>query len=75
MKKLLLKMLILGWFKRRIRKPVGKLMKDQRGATTLEWTLILAAFVLPGYAILRLCASVLIQQYQLFVTLNGLPLP
>ncbi|MEM8738290.1 MAG: hypothetical protein AAGG38_07410 [Planctomycetota bacterium] len=48
---------------------------DQRGATLLEWTLLLAAVVLPSYVMIRVGLVVLFEHYRLVTTLNGLPLP
>ncbi|MEO1237492.1 MAG: hypothetical protein AAFX76_11955 [Planctomycetota bacterium] len=47
----------------------------QRGATMLETVLLLAAVVLPSYAIIQLGLRALFGHYQLVTTLNGLPLP
>ena len=48
---------------------------DQRGQTALEWTLLLAAIVIPGYAIVRMGVETLIGHYQMLTTLNALPFP
>lgn len=47
----------------------------ERGATTLEWLLLVAAIALPSYAIIRLGLELLYAHYQLITTLNGLPFP
>lgn len=49
--------------------------REQRGATTLEWALLLAAIALPSYAIIRLALAALIGHYQMITMLNGLPFP
>jgi hypothetical protein len=48
---------------------------EQDGATTFEWTLLLAAIVLPSYFIMRLALETLIAHYGMVTTLNGLPFP
>ena len=51
------------------------LAKNQRGATMLEWTLLLAAIALPSYFIINMVLSALVGQYRMMTTLNGLPFP
>ena len=48
---------------------------DQRGATTLEWTLLLAAVALPSYYVIRLALRALAGHYQMMTTINALPFP
>jgi len=52
-----------------------RLHRDQRGATALEWTLLLGAIALPSYFIIRMGVLILIAHYQMVTTLNSLPLP
>ena len=47
----------------------------QRGATTLEWTLLVAAIALPSYGIILLGLETLFAHYRMITTLNGLPFP
>lgn len=49
--------------------------QDERGATTLEYTLLIAVIALPAYGIIRVALAALIGQYQMLVMLNGLPFP
>lgn len=49
--------------------------RDDRGATGLEFCLLLAAVVLPSVAIIRLALKVLAEHYEMLVTLNALPMP
>ena len=51
------------------------LVKNQRGATMLEWTLLLAAIALPSWFIIKMVLSALVGQYRMMTTLNGLPFP
>jgi Flp pilus assembly pilin Flp len=48
---------------------------DETGATTFEWTLLLAAIAIPSLAIIRLALDVLIAYYSMMTTMNALPLP
>ncbi len=48
---------------------------EQIGATTLEYTLLLAAIAVPSYWISRAAMDALVGHYQLMTTLNGLPFP
>lgn len=51
------------------------LRRDCRGATTLEWAMLLAAIALPAYGMIRLGLATLVAHYQMAATLNGLPFP
>ena len=51
------------------------LHRDERAATSLEWALLLAAIVLPGYAIIRLALAALTGHYEMMTTINALPFP
>lgn len=53
-----------------------RLRRDgERGATMLEWVLLLAAIVLPSYVIIQLGLRLLFAHYQMVTTINGLPFP
>jgi len=54
---------------------IGRRHRDQRGATMLEWTLLLAAIALPSYFIIRLALAALVGHYRLVTTVNSLPFP
>ena len=54
---------------------IGRLHRAQRGATSLEWTLLLAAIALPSYFIIQLALEALAGHYQLVTTVNSLPFP
>ena len=53
----------------------ASLAKNQRGATMLEWTLLLAAIALPSWFIIKMALSALAGHYRMMTTLNGLPFP
>lgn len=50
-------------------------MRDESGAVTLEWALLLAAIALPSWYIIKLCLQTLIGHYQMMTMLNSLPFP
>lgn len=56
-------------------KPMKNLLKDESAATTLEWTLLLAAIALPSWFLLELAMDILVGHYHMQTTLNGLPFP
>jgi Flp pilus assembly pilin Flp len=53
----------------------GAWVTDERGATTLEWALLLAGVGLPSMYLFTLLLQLLVAHYQLTTTLNSLPLP
>lgn len=57
------------------RRRVQRRLADDRGATMLEWALLLAAIALPSYFLIALMLNVLGGHYQLISTINGLPFP
>lgn len=50
-------------------------LADDRGATTLEFVLLLAAVVLPSYVIIRMGLQMVAEHFRLIATLNALPMP
>lgn len=61
-----------------LRQSVGRqprLLCDEQAATTLEWSLLLAAIALPSYFIIRLALDSLVGHYQMMTVLNSLPFP
>jgi hypothetical protein len=52
-----------------------RLADDQSGATTLEWTLLLAAIAIPSYWLVKICLAYMVDYYRLMTTLNSLPFP
>ena len=61
---------------RRLRRNLRRALRGHdRGATMLEWTLLLAAVALPSYLVVRLGLATLFAHYQLVTTVNGLPFP
>ena len=54
---------------------IPKRLRDDRGATMLEWCLLLAAVVLPAWVIIRLGLQTLAGHYGLVTTINQMPFP
>ena len=54
---------------------VPKRLRDDRGATMLEWCLLLAAVVLPAWVIIRIGLNTLAGHYGLVTTMNQMPFP
>ena len=52
-----------------------RLLRDRRGATSLERVLLIGAIVLPGYVIVRIGLDTLMGHYGLLQSLTALPFP
>jgi hypothetical protein len=48
---------------------------DDRGATALEWALLLVVMAIPAYFLFSLAMAIMVQHYHMLTTLNALPLP
>lgn len=55
--------------------PLKTIAADQSGATTLEWTLLLAAIGIPSYFIIRMLLLIVADTYRMNTALNALPFP
>jgi len=55
--------------------PLKNIAADQSGATTLEWTLLLAAIGIPSYFIIRMLLLIVADTYRMNTALNALPFP
>ncbi|QQE12086.1 hypothetical protein JD969_01020 [Planctomycetota bacterium] len=60
---------------RRIRVTCKRFIRNQRGATMLEWLLVVGAIVLPSYVVIQILLDTLVGYYQMSVEVNGLPFP
>ena len=58
-----------------IQRLVPQRLRDDRGATMLEWCLLLAAVVLPAWVIIRMGLNTLAAHYGLVTTMNQMPFP
>ena len=54
---------------------VPERLRDDRGATMLEWCLLLAAVVIPAWVIIRIGLATLAGHYGLVTTINQMPFP
>jgi hypothetical protein len=52
-----------------------RLHADQRGQMMVEWALVLAAFALPMFYVIRTCMEILVAHYQMVTFLITLPFP
>ena len=55
--------------------PLRALARDQRGATSLEWALLLGAIAIPSYYLIQAGLEALVAHYEMITTLNALPFP
>lgn len=64
---------------KRIRQAISRCvperLKADQGATVIEWTLLLAAVVLPAIVIIRYGLIILGGHYGLVTTMNQMPFP
>lgn len=56
-------------------KDLNRFHRDRRGATMLEWALLLGAIGLPSYFIIRVTLNTLIAHYQMMTMINSMPIP
>lgn len=54
---------------------VPQRLRDDRGATMLEWCLLLAAVAIPAWIIIRIGLATLAGHYGLVTTINQMPFP
>jgi Flp pilus assembly pilin Flp len=59
----------------RLTRRLRTLLKDQRGANSIEWALLLGAIAIPSYFIIQAALNALVLHYQMITTLNALPFP
>lgn len=52
-----------------------KRLRDDRGATMLEWCMLLAAIVLPMWWVIKMGLATLAGHYGLVTTINQMPFP
>lgn len=62
-------------FRQTIQRLVPKRLRDDRGATMIEWCMLLAGIVLPAWVIIRFGLLTLGGHYGLVTTLNQMPFP
>jgi len=54
---------------------LGELARDESGQTTIEWVLVVVAFVLPMIWVLNLLLSALVEHYRMVTFIETLPFP
>lgn len=59
----------------RLRAALRRLHRDEDGATTLEYALLVAVIAIPSATIVFLLLDVLVAYYEMHATLNALPFP
>lgn len=68
-------MVKIAWRWQRLKSRFKRRVKNERGATMLEWVLLLAVIGLPSFFIINVALNALIGNYQMMTTLNALPFP
>mgnify|MGYP005866497143 CR=1 FL=1 len=66
----------IPWFhpmKVRLGQALRRLHRDQAGGTTLEWALLVAAFVIPCIWLMKMSLDLLLMHYRMIAFLNSLP--
>ncbi len=66
---------MMKFIHRTISNLLPKRLRDDQGATMLEWCLLLAAVVIPAWIIIRTGLNVLAGHYGLVTTINQMPFP
>lgn len=52
-----------------------RFVRDQTGATALEYLLVLGAIAIPSYFIIKMALAMLVDYYRMMATINALPFP
>jgi len=66
-----------GWIRRRylIGRHLMRQVASNRGATALEWVMLVGVIGIPSYYLCMMALSILTAHYRMLTTLNGLPFP
>jgi Flp pilus assembly pilin Flp len=59
----------------RLELPILDCLRDQRGATSVEWILVLAVFVIPMVYVLGVLMAALVEHYGMITFFETLPFP
>lgn len=57
------------------RRAIRRLLRDQRGTTSLEWALLLGAIALPSVYLFTMSLGVIVDYYRMMTQITSLPLP
>ena len=60
---------------RKLKAKIKRFRRSQRGATAIEYLLVIGAIVLPSYVMIQMMLDLLVTYYQITVDLNGMPFP
>jgi Flp pilus assembly pilin Flp len=60
---------------RLMRRRFARLLRDDRGTTSLEWALLLGAIALPSVYIFTMSLGVIVDYYRMMTQITSLPLP
>lgn len=52
-----------------------RLVCEEKGATTLEWAMLLMAIAIPSVTILAFSLDLLVRHYRMLTAVNSLPFP
>lgn len=52
-----------------------RMIRDQRGTTSLEWALLLGAIALPSIYLFTMSLGVIVDYYRMMTQFSSLPLP
>ena len=52
-----------------------KMVRDERGTTSLEWALLLGAIALPSVYLFTMSLGVIVDYYRMMTQISSLPLP
>ena len=60
---------------RLLRRKFARLLRDDRGTTSLEWALLLGAIALPSVYIFTMSLGIIVDYYRMMTQITSLPLP
>lgn len=66
---------MIRYLTRPYRRLLSRLVREERGATMLEWCLLLAFIAIPAWVMIRYGLALLAAHYGLVSTMNQMPFP
>lgn len=57
------------------RRQFARMLRDERGTTSLEWALLLGAIALPSVYIFTMSLGIIVDYYRMMTQITSLPLP
>ena len=67
--------MVKRFLKPALQSKIARFFRDERGATMLEWCLLLAAIAIPVWVMIRYGLAILAGHYGLVSTMNQMPFP